>query len=326
MKTPLFWYKKKSLFSLVLFPMSMLWLLVSFLRTILKKKNRFNIPIICVGNAIAGGGGKTPLILEICKLYNKKNISVHVVYKAYKVKFFDKVIKVLSMHTSKDVGDEPILIAQYATTWVCKKRIDGIIAAIDDQADLVLLDDGLQDNSISKSLNILVANENQRNGNNFIIPAGPLREPINSSLNKSDCIFFYGQKIIAKKLFYSYKKEIFLGNIVINRRLSDYISSKKIVAFAGIAHPDNFFNLLSNNKLNIVKKIYFPDHYTYRRKDILKIINFSINNSAKILTTSKDYTKVPDDLKKYISIIEISVKFNKKIFLNFLNKKIGINV
>ena len=325
MKTPLFWYKKKSLLCIFLLPLSMLWLFISFLKNKFKKKYYFNIPIICVGNAIAGGGGKTPLILELCKNYKNKKVLIHVVYKAYKVKTNNKVIKINSTHKASDVGDEPILISKHCPTWICNKRKDGIIAAINDKADLILLDDGLQDNSILKNVNILVANENQGNGNNLVIPAGPLRERVSTSLNKSDCIFFYGKKATAKKLFADYRKEVYIGSIGTNIPLLNSMKKKKIIAFAGIAHPDNFFNMLSKYKLKLVKKIYFPDHYIYTKKDILKIIHLSKNKSAVILTTSKDYIKVPHDLKKYITVIQINVNFEKKLFLNFLNKKIGLN-
>ena len=100
MKTPKFWYKKKTLLSLALLPLSGLWLLVSYLKNKLKKKHYFNIPIICIGNAIAGGGGKTPLILELCKQYRSKKISVHVVYKAYKVSIINKAMKINQTHTN----------------------------------------------------------------------------------------------------------------------------------------------------------------------------------------------------------------------------------
>ena len=112
----------------------------------------------------------------------------------------------------------------------------------------------------------------------------------------------------------------------IEAALLNYIKTKKIIAFAGIAHPDNFFNLLYKYKLKLIKKIYFPDHYIYSKKEILKIINLSKIQSAKILTTSKDYTKIPNDLKKYITVIQINVNFEKRLFLKFINKKIEFNV
>ena len=175
MKTPLFWYNKKSKLPILLFPLSIIWLLFFYIRNLIRVKYYFDVPIICVGNIIAGGGGKTPLILELCKILNKKN-QVHVIYKAYKVNIKKQVVKVDSRLNANNVGDEPLLISKYATTWVCNKRKNGIKKAIKEGAKLILLDDGLQDQSIKKTLNILVANEIQGHGNSKIIPSGPLRE------------------------------------------------------------------------------------------------------------------------------------------------------
>ena len=194
MRTPSHWYKEYSLLSSLLQPLSYLWITISFLRKTLKKKYYFSTPIICVGNVIAGGGGKTPLVIEICKYYKKNKTNIHIIYKAYKTKINKKVINVNSLQNNNYIDDEAILISKYAQTWVCKKRKYGIQAAIKSGAELIILDDGLQDTSIVKNVNILVSNKNQGNGNNKIIPAGPLRETISSASRKSSCIFFYGKK------------------------------------------------------------------------------------------------------------------------------------
>jgi len=215
MRTPSHWYKEYSLLSSLLQPLSYLWITLSFLRKTFKKKYYFNTPIICVGNVIAGGGGKTPLVIEICKYYKKNKTNIHIIYKAYKTKINNKVINVNSLQNNNYIDDEAILISKYAETWVCKKRKYGIQAAIKSGAELIILDDGLQDTSIVKNVNILVSNKNQGNGNNKIIPAGPLRETISSATRKSSCIFFYGKKDEFIKYFNNYKKNIFLGEIFI---------------------------------------------------------------------------------------------------------------
>ena len=326
MKTPKFWYLKKSTLSVLLYPLSLIWLLLAHLRNLVQTKREFNVPIICVGNLIAGGSGKTPLIIELCKILKKKNISVHVIYKAYKTNIYRKVIEVNNKLESEYIGDEPLLTSKYATTWVCKKRKEGIEKAIIEGAKLILLDDGLQDSSIKKTLNILVVNEIQGNGNSKIIPAGPLREKIPKSLNKSDCIFFYGSRLNFKKLFPYYKKRIFYGKIKSNINNLKIKKNARIVAFSGIAHPTNFFSLLIGNKLNLIKSFSFEDHYKYERKDLNRIVDFSKKTkSSTILTTSKDYVKIPNDLRKNVTEIKICIEFNKKIFYKFLDNKIGLN-
>ncbi len=273
-----------------------------------------------------GGGGKTPLVLEICKYYKKKKINIHIIYKSYKTKINDNVINVNNLKDYNHIDDEAILIAKYAETWLCKKRKYGIQAAIKSGAELVVLDDGLQDTSIIKNVNILVANKNQGNGNNKIIPAGPLRETITSATEKSNCIFFYGKKDSFIKYFNNYKKDMFFGEIFIDFKEIAKIRRKKVIAFAGIAHPNNFFKLLGNQNINLIETMSFPDHYKYKKNDINKILLSCKKNSAIPVTTYKDYVKIPDDLKKNFSVIDIYIKFNKEKFFGFINKKIKFNV
>lgn len=326
MNTPSYWYKKKTLLADMLLPLSYLWIILSIFKKTITKKSSFNIPIICVGNVIAGGGGKTPLVIEICKYYKKKKVNIHIIYKAYKMKINEQVLNVNNIEKNKNIDDEAILLSKYAQTWVCKKRKYGIHAAIKSGAELIVLDDGLQDTSIKKNINILVSNQIQGNGNNRVIPAGPLRETIMSATKKSDCIFFYGKKNNYIKYFTNYSKDFFLGEVCIDLKKILKIRKKKIIAFAGIAHPKNFFNLLVSNNMRLMKSISFPDHYEYNRSDTDKILMLCKENSAIPVTTHKDYVKIPNDLKKSFSVIDIYIRFDKKKFFSFMNKKVNFNV
>ena len=104
------------------------------------------------------------------------------------------------------------------------------------------------------------------------------------------------------------------------------IRRKKVIAFAGIAHPKNFFNLLDNQNINLIDTISFPDHYKYKKNDIKNILLLCKKNSAIPVTTYKDYVKIPDNLKKDFSVINIYIKFDKEKFFSFINKKIKFNV
>ena len=325
MKTPSYWYIEKSWISSVLLPLSYFWLLLSFFRNTFKKKYFFKIPIICVGNVLAGGAGKTPLVIEICKYYKKKKINIHVVYKVYKNKIDMNVLNV-NQSKNDNLDDEAILISKYANTWLCKKRKYGINAAIKAGANLIILDDGLQDVSIKKDINILVSNENQGNGNNKIIPAGPLREPVATAIKKSNCLFFYGEKSNINKYFKNYKNNIFCGEIKIDKQNIINLNKRKVIAFAGIAHPNNFFKTLNQQGVNIIDTLSFPDHFKYQRNDINKILLKCKTQSAIPITTYKDYVKIPDDLKKNFSVVKIHITFDKSKFFNFINNKINLYV
>ena len=201
MKTPKFWYKDNSILKYILYPLTSLWLLGSYLKKAYVKPKKFSIPIICVGNIIAGGSGKTPLTIQLAKLFLKKKYVVHIIKKQYKSKNEQIVTLVHEKSDPALVGDEPILTSKITSTWLVKDRKVGIKLAIKKGANLIILDDGYQDYSIIKDFNILTINERQQFGNKNIIPAGPLREKIYNGIKKADSIFFYGKKKFSRSSY-----------------------------------------------------------------------------------------------------------------------------
>ena len=164
----------------------------------------------------------------------------------------------------------------------------------------IVLDDGFQDHSIYKDLSILCFNEKQLIGNGFTIPAGPLREPL-SALRRSKIILINGKK---NEDFENKIKSI---NNEINIFYSKYIAqnsnkflNENILAFAGIGNPENFFDLLKENNINVEKKISFPDHYNYSKKELDKLLKISKENNLKLLTTEKDFFRI-----KHFNTIDI---------------------
>ena len=325
MKTPKFWYNNSlNLSSILLYPFCLIWAVGSrIMKLKINKSYKFNIPVICVGNIIAGGGGKTPLTLALANLLTKTNKNVHVIYKVFNTKINSNSLKVNIKNDPRVVGDEPLLSSRITSTWVCKKRIYGIQEALKNGAEMILLDDGFQDNSIYKDYSIMVINKNQGFGNRYLIPAGPLRQNIKPALNNTDCIFFYGSKKELSKILPECKvKTIFVDILAKNQEIKKY-SKRKFLAFAGIAHPENFFSFLRKNNIFLKQTISFPDHYKYKEGDIKKLIKLSTLKNVDIITTEKDYVKIPEKYKKNISKISISLKFDANNFLNHLKKKIN---
>ena len=196
------------------------------------------------------------------------------------------------------VGEESLLLARAATTWLTKSRSLGIKHAIDKGAELVILDDGYQDYSVYKSYNILVIKESQNFGNNKILPAGPLRESIEKGLEKADHIFYYGNK---KDFINKYPlKKTPITTVKINYKNRNFmrkIKNKNTLAFAGIAHPDNFFNSVLKYGFKIIKKIEYPDHHHFSVNEIQNIITISKKLKLSIVTTEKDHVKIPKNSK-----------------------------
>ena len=299
--TPKFWFKNKSIIQIILSPLSLIWLLASWLIKKIKREERFSVPIICVGNLIAGGGGKTPLTLKLASLFLKKGYKTHIIKKQYKSKNKNQVVLVNKNSDPSIVGDEAILAAYTTTTWLVKNRIKGIRQAIKLGAELIILDDGYQDYSVFKDYNILVVKDKQHFGNKSIIPAGPLRENIKSGLQRTDHIFYYGTKDTIIPVLLKINKPITYVDIKYPKtQFLKKIKNKNVLAFAGIAHPENFFDSITYYGFCLRKKISYPDHYDYSERDIKKIIDLSLDLNLSVITTEKDFIKIPKKLRPNI--------------------------
>ena len=291
-----FWDKTKiSFFAIVLFPITLILKLLIFLKNIFTKIHKFQIPIICVGNIYLGGTGKTPMCIEIFSILKNLNMRPGFVRKEYS-SFQDEV------NLQKKIG--PI--------YQNKKRIDAIKNAIKDGINIAILDDGFQDFSVNKNLSIVCFNEKQWVGNGFPIPSGPLREEL-SSLKRADCVILNGEKNInIEKKIYSKNKLIKIFYIKYKSLNIDNFKDKKVIAFAGIGNPINFFDLLKENNIDIIEKIKFPDHYNYTKEDLEKLISKAKSSGGMLLTTEKDFFRIGGNYQKYINCLKISVEMQNK--------------
>ena len=284
LKKPLFWSKNNNLYSFILFPFSLLIQLLFFFKNIFLKTKKISIPVICVGNIYIGGTGKTPLSIEIVRILKKFNLAPVLIKKFYK----DQIDEI-NLINSKNIE-----IIKNSSRYIALKEAE------ERGFKSIVLDDGFQDHSIYKDLSILCFNEKQLIGNGFTIPAGPLREPL-SALRRSKIILINGKK---NEDFENKIKSI---NNEINIFYSKYIAqnshkflNENILAFAGIGNPENFFDLLKENNINVEKKISFPDHYNYSKKELDKLLKISKENNLKLLTTEKDFFRI-----KHFNTIDI---------------------
>ena len=304
---PKFWDKNQiSLFSILLFPITLLIKLLIFFKKIFIKKYQFSIPIICVGNIYLGGTGKTPLCIELFSILKSLNKNPAFIRKKY-----------------KSLQDEVNLLKRIGSTYESEKRIDAINDAIQNKADVVILDDGFQDFSINKNLSIVCFNEKQWVGNGLQIPSGPLREKL-SALKRANCVIINGKKNIRiENRIFDKNKEIKIFYTKYKPQNIDEFKNKKIIAFAGIGNPASFFNLLKNNSIDVLKEISFPDHYDYLNKELEDLINNAKENHIILLTTEKDYLRINDRYRENISYLKIVVDIeNKNEFIEQIKKVI----
>jgi tetraacyldisaccharide 4'-kinase len=302
---PKFWDKNQiSIFSVFLFPISLLIKLINLLKYHLVKTSQNPIPTICVGNIYLGGTGKTPLCIEIFSILKNLNMNPAFIRKKY-----------------DSFEDEVNLQKQTGAIYQNKKRKKAIEEAAQNNVNIAILDDGFQDFSIKKNLSIVCFNEKQWIGNGLTIPSGPLRENL-SSLSRADCVVINGKKNkdIENKIFNKNEKiKIFYANY--KPQNIDEVKNKKIIAFAGIGNPENFFDLLDNNKLKIVERIKFPDHYKYSEKQLINLLDKAKRNDCILLTTEKDYFRILENYKKNIKFLKIKIDIeNKNQFVETIKK------
>ena len=292
---PRFWEEKYNLFSIILYPFSLIYLTLLIIKKKLIAPKKFKIPVICVGNIYVGGTGKTPLSMFLSNnLSNKKNPVI--IKKEY-----------------KNHHDEYELIKSKANNLIVEKnRVKAINEAIKNKFNIAILDDGFQDNSISKDLNIICFNSKQLIGNGMIFPSGPLREPL-SSLKAAHIIIINGDKntLFENKIHaISNKIEIFYSKY--SPENLNQFRDKKLLAFAGIGNPENFFELLESQNLNVEKTLKFPDHYEFDIKDLERIIDIADKKKLEIITTEKDFQRLKKFKIDHINYLKLKLEILRK--------------
>ena len=302
---PIFWNKPKNFITLILLPISFLLQIFVLLKKKFYKAKKFNIPILCVGNIYIGGTGKTPISLFLAnelKLLGKKPVIIKKFYKNQK--------------------DEHLLIEKNGTPLIIEKDRSSSIRLAEKEFNFAILDDGFQDYGIKKDLSILCFHNKQLIGNGYIFPAGPLRENL-SAIKNAQIAIINGEKneIFESKLkkFNSNLKVFYSKYKLIN---PEKFQNKDILAFAGIGNPENFFDLLIKNGLNVKKSIPYPDHYDFKRNEILEIIDQAKEKNYTVLTTEKDLSRIQNFKFSEIYSCDVSLEIENKSHLMTFIKKI----
>ena len=302
------WYNENILFKLISFiliPISIAYLILFNIRNFFRKTYSFNTPIICIGNIVAGGSGKTSIALALIKMLPEKKIIV--LLKGYKGRLNGTIRVDQNKYTAIATGDEALLYAKVVTTYICSNRKDAIDIIIkDDNPDLIIMDDGLQDSSIIKSKNIVAINGRRGFGNNLLLPSGPLRQTVSSIINDNHIFIINGED--KKKIRSKYKNHFFETKIYSGIKGNN----KSIVAFSGIADNESFFQTLEKHKFNLSKKITFPDHFYYKNHDIENIIKDANELGLEIYTTSKDWVRLKENHKKIVKQLLIDIEIQDK--------------
>jgi tetraacyldisaccharide 4'-kinase len=295
MRAPSFWWKPGA--GRLLSPVAGLYGAAAWLR--LQASGRgAGIPVVCLGNPTVGGSGKTPAALAVARLLLAAHQRPVFLSRGYGGRLAGPLPVNPSVHGAADVGDEPLLLARLAPTIVARDRVAGAQAARFAGASVIVMDDGFQNPSLQKDLAVLVVDGRRGIGNGRIIPAGPLRAPLEVQIAHAHALMVVGSGDGAAAVVEIARRRglaLFHGRLEPDRQTLAALTGRKILAFAGIADPQKFFATLDAAGIAVAEKREFADHHRYTPAEVQTLLRQAQEQNLVLLTTEKDHVRLVGD-------------------------------
>ncbi len=317
MRAPEFWDRADSPSSPILTPLAALWTWGARWRAQKRGAHRVPVPVICAGGVVVGGSGKTPVVQALADRLHGTDIEVHLLGRGYKGRFKGPLRVDPARHTAREVGDEALLLARVAPTWIARNRPLGADAAVRSGARGVILDDGFQDPSLHKDLSLLVIDGDGGLGNGRVIPAGPLREPVEDAFQRADAVVVVGEDTQGVADLRPENMPLLHASIL-PAEDTEKLQGRRVFAFAGIARPERFFCTLKKVGAEIVDMRSFPDHFRFRKRDVVRMLEEARQADAVAVTTEKDIVRVPAELASQIVVAGGRLRFENPEVLDSL--------
>ncbi|GAB6051640.1 tetraacyldisaccharide 4'-kinase [Magnetospira thiophila] len=321
MRPPDFWFRAGFDFrSWALAPLAALFTLAGRRRRARCQPQKVSVPVLCIGNLSLGGAGKTPVALAVAQRLHLLGGRPHFLTRGYKGREKGPLRVDPRLHRAADVGDEPLLLARVAPTWVAAERPAGAEAAIAAGATHLILDDGFQNPSLHQDLALLVVDGGIGFGNERVVPAGPLREPVSDGLARAQGVVLigYDRCAVADQI----------GDLALHRahfRPLRELDNRNLLAFAGIGRPEKFFATLRNAGGKLVATRGFADHYPYTEADIRALLREAAAVDATLITTAKDAVRLPPSLRDAVQVLEVDLSWEDELLLDdWLKTGLGI--
>lgn len=296
LKAPFWWYRKQGVLASALAPLGRLYGNTAEARFARVEPYRSRLPVICIGNLTAGGGGKTPTAIAVAALLTEMGRKPAFLTRGYGGTSEGPVL-VKKGQSAEDIGDEPLLLAETAPTMVSADRAAGAKAIEASAADAIVMDDGFQNPGLAKDLSLVVVDAASGIGNGLVMPAGPLRTPLEAQMARADALIVIGEGQRAARLseaFAAHAKPVLKARMV-PRQDKRWLSVLPVIGFAGIARPEKFFATLRDNGARLIDARAYPDHYRYSERQARSLLKEATDYNAMLVTTEKDWVRLPDD-------------------------------
>jgi tetraacyldisaccharide 4'-kinase len=315
-RAPDFW-GTPGLLPTLLSPLGALYGLGATLRRRMATPWRAPVPVICVGNLVVGGGGKTPVAIALAEKLIAMGRTPHFLTRGYGGSTVGPLRVDPERHPAALVGDEPLLLARIAPTWVARDRAAGARNAIARGADVLVMDDGFQNGSLEQDLALIVVDAAYGFGNGKVMPAGPLREPLEAGLERADAMVVIGEDTQGTARFASRRMPVLLARIVPAEGAQE-LAGKRVLAFAGIARPEKFYRSLRGINCTVTDTVDFPDHYTFSEAELDELLEDAREDNAIPVTTEKDFVRLPPERRGEFHALPIGLRWTEPAELDAL--------